>query len=641
MNTQKQIFLIVVLFFTFTGACAAYTAVDLPIRAEDQTEWHFEESVERGALLFANNCRTCHGNAGEGGVGPPLSRDEFRNQDPIVLANNRNMIRRTVTCGRAGTAMPTWGQEAGGPLNSVQIEHIVDFLTAPADDEESEEGPNIGWIEAVEFAHNLNADASAIVGGDTLQTIAVGHKIGPDMVAELNGLEPTSEVAEDTRIQLPPNNAFPNGRTVRVLSDNQTVEDVANEFWVGAIAIAELNGIDYDLDPDSNDLFILVDGEQVPGLLPGDGLALPEGAVYVVQAENTVDSIAETHGISASALRSLNEDTLEGLADDEAIPHERTLVLPPNPVWEVSAGETYTVIATLHGIEEEDLLAINEGLDAEIEPAAGQRIELPEDATYIVQDGDTLESVADSHAITAEELVSFNDDLEVGDPIGSEVILQLPEIDGYVVQGQSLEDVADGFANGTAEAFAETNDIEDPEAPIRVGTQLALPDDVWGTAPSITVNLGEGCTQWTISNADYEDIVGAAEPEVTPPAETSTDVEIVANGNDWTVTADGNTMPPNEGVVSILRGTTIDFSVNAGLHTITRAENGEETVVNDDFGVGDTDEITFDEIGDFEILCDFHPDMIAWVFVSDVGPGGATTTPAADATQTPTTGAGN
>jgi mono/diheme cytochrome c family protein len=152
LNTQKQIFIIVLLFFVFSGACAAYTAIDLTVRAPDQEDWQFEESVERGALLFANNCRTCHGNAGQGGVGPPLNREEFRNQDPLVLANNREMLTRTITCGRAGTVMPTWGQSAGGPLNDVQIQHIVDFLTAPATEgEDNEEGPNKGWIDASAF----------------------------------------------------------------------------------------------------------------------------------------------------------------------------------------------------------------------------------------------------------------------------------------------------------------------------------------------------------------------------------------------------------------------------------------------------------------------------------------------------------
>ena len=73
MNTQKQIFLIVILFFVFTGGCTAYSIIELPSRAPSQVKWTKEQSVERGALLFANNCRTCHGIKGQGGVGLPLN----------------------------------------------------------------------------------------------------------------------------------------------------------------------------------------------------------------------------------------------------------------------------------------------------------------------------------------------------------------------------------------------------------------------------------------------------------------------------------------------------------------------------------------------------------------------------------------
>ncbi|MEX0783005.1 MAG: LysM peptidoglycan-binding domain-containing protein [Dehalococcoidia bacterium] len=638
MNTQKQIFLIVVLFFVFTGACAAYTAIDLPVRAPDQEQWHFDESVERGALLFANNCRTCHGNAGQGGVGPELNREEFRNQDPILLTNNKNMIRRTVTCGRAGTFMPTWGQAAGGPLNAVQVEHIVNFLTAPAEDEENEEGPNFGWIEAVEFAHNLNGEAPAAVGGDTLATIAEAHGVGYQEVADLNGLEPTSAIPSDARIELPPNREFPNGRTVKILSDNSSVEMVTNDFEVGAMLIADLNGLEYEYDADTNQLTLQIDGDDVPGLLPGEELELPDGATYIVRAEDTLDLIAETHGLSASEIRSLNQDVLTGLADDDPIPHERTLELPASPVWNAALGDTIGLIASLHGIEDADVLAANPDVDPEADLVDGQLITLPAGATYVIQAGDTLQSAAIRHNIGEEELAQLND-LEPGSPIGPDVVLALPKVDAYVVQGQTLEEVADGYANGDVDDFAETNEIDDPEAPLRVGTPLVLPEDVWGTAPSLSVNLGEGCTQFTVSESVYDDIIGEEGDSEGPPvpAQQSTDVDIVGNSNDWTVTADGTAMPPNEGVVAVARGTTINFRAAVGVHTITLGGDTEE-VVNDDFVAPDTDTVTFNDPGAFQILCDVHPAMLAWVFVQEPGAAGATTTPAAGGTQTPTAG---
>jgi hypothetical protein len=81
LNTQKQIFLIVVLFFAFTGACAAYTAIDLPIRAEDQEQWHFEESVERGASCSPTTVEPATAMPARRSR-PQLNREEFRNQGP-------------------------------------------------------------------------------------------------------------------------------------------------------------------------------------------------------------------------------------------------------------------------------------------------------------------------------------------------------------------------------------------------------------------------------------------------------------------------------------------------------------------------------------------------------------------------------
>ena len=100
MNTQKQIVLMVALMFLLVGGCAAYTAIELPVRAPDQADWTRDQSLERGALLFANNCRTCHGNRGDGSIGPQLLNNEttqFQDQDPLKLAANRTLLRRTLS----------------------------------------------------------------------------------------------------------------------------------------------------------------------------------------------------------------------------------------------------------------------------------------------------------------------------------------------------------------------------------------------------------------------------------------------------------------------------------------------------------------------------------------------------------------
>jgi mono/diheme cytochrome c family protein/plastocyanin len=154
MNTSKQINVIVALVFLAVLATGAYTMWD-PSRASDARENQTQAVVERGAWLFAQNCRTCHGDKGEGGqaanrlpAAPPLNRKDLQGVDPntgqvsqTAKAQQFKLIVNTITCGRVGRAMPTWGQDQGGPLNSEQIRQLATLIT---------EGT--GWDLAKEFA---------------------------------------------------------------------------------------------------------------------------------------------------------------------------------------------------------------------------------------------------------------------------------------------------------------------------------------------------------------------------------------------------------------------------------------------------------------------------------------------------------
>src|SRR5512135_3509276 len=66
MNTSKQINVMVLLVFAAVIATAAYTLWD-PSRASEAKDTQLERTVDRGAYLFAQNCRACHGDKGEGG----------------------------------------------------------------------------------------------------------------------------------------------------------------------------------------------------------------------------------------------------------------------------------------------------------------------------------------------------------------------------------------------------------------------------------------------------------------------------------------------------------------------------------------------------------------------------------------------
>ena len=622
MNTQRQIFLIVVLMFISVAGCAAYTTIDLPIRAERQADFFEAESIERGALLFANNCRTCHGIRGEGGVGLTLNKAAFRNQEPLALSQSQDLIRRTLTCGRAGTLMPAWLDSNGGSLTANQIEHLVRLLTAPL-----EEGTfdaignptNHGWLAAVEFAHNLNHESAASVTGDTLPQIAAAHGIGGREVAALNGLS-SMEAAIDEGASI----RLPDGRTVEA-RENDSARTIADRENVGAILIAKLNGLTYAIDEagnfylpyagDDEALMLNPDAENIAtGLLPGQTLRLPEGATYLVQAGATLASIAEQHGITAARIRPLNPlllSILGDIADDAVLTGERKLLLPDGVSYTAQAGDTLISIADAHDLPEL-ALAEDNGLDEDAAIAEGDQLELRDGTRYIVQFGDTVLAIASAHGISESALRSLNE-LAAGEEVSTELWIALPPINSYVVNGADLAEVAAGFGNVTAASLGEANSVA-AEAVLPIGKTLHFPPDSWGAAPPDELNSGTACVEHTVSSSAFNTISGADPIVIDEPNAVSTDVVILGNDNDWTVVADGEAGTPNRTGVKVTVGTTVTFENVVGLHDIEI--DGEQQ--GEDFeGAGVTRTFTFDSPGEYRITCGYHPDMLAVVFVTE------------------------
>src|SRR3990170_6043734 len=158
MNTSKQINVMVALIFLSLIAFGAYTIWD-PVRADEAATLQEEKAAERGAHTFAQNCRLCHGDRGEGGAAGgrmpqavPLDRPDLEGRpgpgepaDAVALKTAQNLIKNTITCGRVGTAMPTWGDSQGGPLNDEQIRQLTVLITTG------------GWDLVEEFAAEIDA----------------------------------------------------------------------------------------------------------------------------------------------------------------------------------------------------------------------------------------------------------------------------------------------------------------------------------------------------------------------------------------------------------------------------------------------------------------------------------------------------
>ena len=138
-----------------------------PNRQDVMAETFDEESIERGAILYASTqspeydatvsllCANCHGVEGQGGTAPFTLQPEAdkcleeQNQgneeipeclpkqvsweapplNTSSLRFNRSQLTNIVTYGRPGTPMPAWGVKSGkGVLNEQSVEDLVNYL---------------------------------------------------------------------------------------------------------------------------------------------------------------------------------------------------------------------------------------------------------------------------------------------------------------------------------------------------------------------------------------------------------------------------------------------------------------------------------------------------------------------------------
>ena len=90
-------------------------------------------AVERGYNVYEANCARCHGEEGEGGIGPVLNRQDklFAHLSEAYLRNILEVGGR-YACGDPESLMPVWADTKGGPLNYRQIEELIAFIRAPS-----------------------------------------------------------------------------------------------------------------------------------------------------------------------------------------------------------------------------------------------------------------------------------------------------------------------------------------------------------------------------------------------------------------------------------------------------------------------------------------------------------------------------
>jgi len=103
-------------------------------RLESEANAQQVTQVERGYNIFQANCARCHGDNGQGGVGPVLNSQEKLYQHLNADYINTMMVAGgRYACGNANSLMPVWSNTATppGPLNYVQIQDLIAFIRAP------------------------------------------------------------------------------------------------------------------------------------------------------------------------------------------------------------------------------------------------------------------------------------------------------------------------------------------------------------------------------------------------------------------------------------------------------------------------------------------------------------------------------
>ena len=153
-------------FLWWAFAMLAILAVGLPaywlrepFRQEgagfDRGTAYFEhKDIERGRELFQASpgnpptprephfgCENCHGAEGVGGVTQYTLTDPANPEAPakqvqwvapaldtVLLRYRPEEVKTIIVYGRAGTPMPAWGVEGGGPMNEQQVDNLISYL---------------------------------------------------------------------------------------------------------------------------------------------------------------------------------------------------------------------------------------------------------------------------------------------------------------------------------------------------------------------------------------------------------------------------------------------------------------------------------------------------------------------------------
>ncbi|MGF1505002.1 MAG: c-type cytochrome [Anaerolineae bacterium] len=173
MMAPEQRALLGTLVFFLMIVVIGWQAINEPSRLGTFLDQYEGRSIERGAVLFADNCASCHGPDATGvqGRGPGLAYDSFwdgtRLEEVAWAGTQYDFIYLTVAAGRPvvhpsyAENMPTWSQEYGGPMRPDQVRDVVAYVMNFGNDPV----PDAQAVMPIELAQEIEIEE---VGGDVV-----------------------------------------------------------------------------------------------------------------------------------------------------------------------------------------------------------------------------------------------------------------------------------------------------------------------------------------------------------------------------------------------------------------------------------------------------------------------------------------
>lgn len=221
----------------------------------------------------------------------------------------------------------------------------------------------------------------------------------------------------------------------------------------------------------------------------------PDGSLqntYIVQAGDTLYSIARRFNLTVDELKALNNLTSNTLSIGQKLIISEEVNMPPQPddaiIYTVKSGDTLYRIANLYGVSVSDIIDINNLATTVL--TIGQQLLIPNQATdttttYTVKAGDSLYKIANQFGVTVNEIISANNltttTLQIGQvltiPTGTIQPTPIPPsqenyINYTVKSGDSLYKIANRY-NTTVDAIKQLNNLTSNT--LQIGQTLRIP----------------------------------------------------------------------------------------------------------------------------------------------------------------------